>query len=464
MISSSVSITGPSNTNKNTEIAMSDVESDKSTDRDALVIAGPVTGAERIASLDILRGVAILGILVMNIYAFAMPFMAYFNPLVMGGTDPLNLGTWFFTHFFFDQKFLSIFAMLFGAGVILLTGRARSSGPKYGRIYYRRQLWLLLLGAIHGYLIWFGDILFVYAAIGMLAYLFRNRTPRTLVIIACLLLPVALGFSYGNAIYVDRTKARVAEITELRDAGETLTPEQEKVLEDWEATRVFMSPTAEDLQKDVATHKGSYMDILEHRVPFVATMQVFMVFFFGIWRVTALMLIGMALMKLGILSAERSADFYRKLMVGGYALGLPLTVFSGIDLHAHDFNPGYVFRVGGITNYFGSIIVALGHVGTVMLIIRTGFVRRLMQRFAAVGRMALTNYLMHSVILTSVFYGYGLGLYSEIPRFWQMGFVVVVIALQLYLCPWWLSRYRFGPVEWLWRSLTYWRRQPMRQG
>ena len=163
--------------------------------------ATPVAATERIASLDVLRGVAILGILVMNIYAFAMPFPAYSNPLLMGGTDTLNIGTWFFTHILFDQKFMSIFAMLFGAGIILMTGRAEAKGAKYGRIFYRRQLWLVVLGALHAYLFWFGDILFLYAVVGMLAYLFRNRRPRTLIVIACVLLPVVVLMSYGTGFF-----------------------------------------------------------------------------------------------------------------------------------------------------------------------------------------------------------------------------------------------------------------------
>lgn len=176
---------------------MSDQDSDIANAPGTLATAEPVPGTERIGSLDILRGVAILGILVMNIYAFALPFTAYSNPLVMGGTDTLNLGTWFFTHIFFDQKFLSIFAMLFGAGIILMTGRAEVRGVGFGRIFYRRQFFMLLLGAVHAYFIWFGDILFMYAAVGMLAYLFRNRTPRTLIILACLFLPVTLLLSHG---------------------------------------------------------------------------------------------------------------------------------------------------------------------------------------------------------------------------------------------------------------------------
>jgi uncharacterized protein len=425
--------------------------------------AGPVLGDNRIVSLDMLRGVAILGILVMNVYAFAMPFIAYANPLIMGGTEPHNLGTWFVTHIFFDQKFLSIFAMLFGAGMLLMTERADARGARPARIYYRRQFWLLIIGVLHGYLIWFGDILFSYAAVGMLIYLFRKRSPKTLIVIACLLLPVGLVFNYGMAVSTEQTIADVTEIQESQDAGEALDAEQEKLLEDWEAMRPFMFPGDEDLQKDLVAYRGNYPDIVQHRAPVVFMMQFFATVFFGVFRIAPLMLIGAALMKLGVLNGERSSGFYRKLMLAGYLFGLPMTIFSALDLHAHAFDTLYLFRVGGIANYVGSLVVAFGHIGLVMLILKTGVLPRLMNRFAAVGRMALSNYLMHSVILTTVFYGYGLGIYGTVPRFWQMGFVIAVIALQLVLSSWWLIRYRFGPVEWLWRSLTYWNRQPMRR-
>jgi len=425
--------------------------------------AGPVKGDERIVSLDALRGVAILGILVMNIYAFAMPFIAYSNPLIMGGTEAHNLGTWFFTHILFDQKFLSIFAMLFGAGLVLMTGRAEARGARYGRIFYRRQFWLLVLGAVHGYFIWVGDILFSYAAMGMLVYLFRKRSPRTLIIIACLLLPISLVGNYGRSVSVAQTIVAVAEIQDLQGAGEELSDEQKKLLKRWESSRAFTAPNAEDLQKDLDAYQGNYLDIVKHRAPTVLMMQIFVTLFFGISRIAALMMIGAALMKLGVLSGERSTAFYRNLMLAGYLLGLPLTIFSAINTNAHAFDTLYMLRVGGIANYVGSLVVAFGHIGLVMLIVNTGVLQRVVRRFAAVGRMAISNYLMHSMILTTVFYGYGLGLYGTIPRFWQMGFVIGVITLQLFLSTWWLRRYRFGPVEWLWRSLTYWQRQPMRR-
>ena len=424
--------------------------------------AGPVTAGERFASLDRLRGVAILGILVMNIYAFAMPFIAYVDPYRMGGTEAYNIGTWIFTHIFFDQKFMSIFAMLFGAGLVLMAERAEARGAKPARFYFRRQFWLIVIGAIHGYLIWMGDILFAYALIGMLVYPLRKRRPRTLIIIACVMLPVTLLFNLGNAKQMEDTMAKVAEIEVLLEEGQDIDEEQQQVLDDWKQQRMFAFPTDEDAAEEIAVYRGDYAGIVAHRAPIVAMMQVFMILFFGLWRIAPLMMIGMALMKLGVLTCERSADFYGRFMLIAYAVGLPLTVFSAFDLHAHQFDQMYVMRGGGIANYFGSILVALGHIGLVMWLTKSGTASRLLDRFAAVGRMALTNYLMHSLILTTIFYGYGLGLYGTVPRIWQMAFVAAVIGLELLWSKWWLERYRFGPAEWVWRTLTYGKRQPMR--
>ena len=440
---------------------MTDATPETGANAGATLPAGPVTSVERFVSIDMLRGVAILGILVMNIYAFAMPFAAYMNPLVMGGTEPHNLGTWFFTHFFFDQKFLSIFAMLFGAGLVLMTGRAEKRGAKPARIYYRRQFWLLVIGAVHGYLIWVGDILFAYAAMGMIAYLFRKRTVRTLIIVGVLFISVTTFLNYGFSFAIEDMREKSAEYAAMLEAGEELDEEQQAILDQWNVTRPMMAATDVDIQADLDIYKSGYKGILEYRGPLYAGMQQGALFYFG-WRILGLMLLGMALMKSGILTCERSAEFYRKMMLGGYIVGLPLTVYSGLDLYEHGFEAVYMMRYGSFANSVGSVIVALGHIGMVMLIVKTGYLKGLMQRFAAAGRMALTNYLMHSVILTTVFYGYGLGLYGQIPRFWQMGFVIAVVALQLYLSPWWLARYRFGPVEWLWRSITYWKLQPMR--
>ncbi|RLA30781.1 MAG: hypothetical protein DRR11_12490 [Gammaproteobacteria bacterium] len=404
-----------------------------------------------------------LGILVMNIYGFAMPMAAYSNPLAYGGTEWFNIGTWYFTHLIFDQKFMTIFSILFGAGLIMMSTRAESRGSKYTGIWYRRNFWLLLIGALHGYLIWFGDILFSYALMGMLIFPFRKRRPRTLIIIACFMLPVALLTSYAGGVYVDKLQVSVAEIAQVQESGEELSEEQTTTLEEWEAMMVFMAPPDEQVAKDLKAYMGNYPDIVVHRAPMVMGMQTQAILAYLLWRVGGLMLIGMALMKLGVLSAERSISFYRKLMLAGYGIGLPIMFYSIYLVTSHQWDHIFMFRIGMAPNYIGSVFVALGHIAVVMLIVKTGALKRLMQRFAAVGRMAFTNYLLHSIILTTVFYGYGFGLYGQVSRFWQMAFVVVVIGLQMIVSPLWLKHYRFGPAEWFWRSLTYWKWQPMRR-
>jgi len=424
--------------------------------------AQPITAGERYRSIDTLRGVAVLGILVMNIYAFAMPFAAYGNPLVMGGTEWWNLGTWFFTHLFFDQKFMTIFSMLYGAGIVVMSERALARGAKAGRLFYRRSFWLLLIGLAHGALIWMGDILFMYAAIGMLAYLVRKKSPRTLITIAICILPIALLLNSSYSFKAEQLRGTAAAIEERIALGESVSEDDEQLLEGWAEMRAFVAPTDEDVAKDVEAYRGDYAGILDYRAPGTIMFQVMGTIFFGLWRVGGLMLIGMALLKLGVFQAQRSASFYRRLMVVGYGIGLPLALYSAIDLYAHEFDGLYVWRIGMVWNYVGSILVALGHIGLVMTAVKSNWLSGLMARFAAVGRMAFTNYLMHSVVMTTVFYGYGLNLYTEIPRLGQMGFVAALISLQLLLSPWWLQRFRFGPAEWLWRSLTYWQRQPMR--
>jgi uncharacterized protein len=171
----------------------------------------------------------------------------------------------------------------------------------------------------------------------------------------------------------------------------------------------------------------------------------------------------MALMRLGILSGERRSAYYRKVMLIGYGVGIPILLFSSWNLWVHQWEMLWMLRVGMIPNYVGSLFIAFGHIALVMLLVKSGAMRSLMERFAAVGRMAFTNYLLHTIILTTVFYGYGLGLYGQIPRVWQMGFVAAVIGFQLWMSPLWLRHFRFGPAEWLWRSLSYWQLQPMRK-
>jgi uncharacterized protein len=427
--------------------------------RTDLPAAAPVAPAQRIEAVDILRGFALMGILSMNIYAFALPFPAYSNPLKDGGSGPLDMGTWWFTHLFSEMKFMSIFSMLFGAGLALMLERAEARGGKFGKIYYRRILWLLLFGLLHGYLMWFGDILYWYAVCGVILYPFRRLRPRSLLpigaILLCVVVPLGLAFGYG---VIPMMQAAAVEAQQLADAGEELTEEQQAAIDGW---RNF-NPDEQTLVDEIEAYRGGYAGQVVYRAPLVLMFQTVFMLFFGFWRIGGLMLIGMGLLKLGVFSAQRSTRFYVLCCAIGYGVGLPVTFFGARALLAVDFDVMFLNQGGMFPNYFGSIFVAFGHIGLVMLVIRAGLLSWLTRRLAAAGRMALTNYLMQTVICTAIFYGWGLGLFGSLDRFAMMGVVLAVWAFQLTISPPWLERFRFGPAEWLWRSLTYFKRQPMR--
>ena len=428
------------------------------------MINEPTSAGDRITTIDTLRGVAVLGILLMNIYAFAMPFVAYQNPLALGGTEWYNMATWFATHILADQKFMTIFSILFGAGLVMMATRAEARGNKYFGIWYRRNFWLLLIGVAHAHLFWYGDILYHYALIGLLIYPFRNRSPRALIIIGVILLILGSLFSMAGGKLMADLQVRATEVRALQDAGEELSKEQLETLEAWEGAAEFLKPVDEQVADDVAAYKNDgFAALIEYRRPVVIMMETQAVIGFTIWRVGGLMLIGMALMKLGVLSGERSPGVYKRMMLVGYGLGLPLMAYSAWLLNAQQWDMVWMLRIGGIPNYFGSLLVAMGHIALLVTLVRTGTWHSLMKRFTAVGRMAFTNYLMHTLVLTTVFYGYGLGLFGSIPRIGQMAFVVAMIGFQLWFSPFWLARFRFGPAEWFWRSLTYWRLQPNRR-
>jgi uncharacterized protein len=218
------------------------------------------------------------------------------------------------------------------------------------------------------------------------------------------------------------------------------------------------------VQKDLDAYRGGYLGQIVHRAPLVLQFQTVFLIFFGFWRIVGVMLIGMGLMKLGVFSAHRSTRFYASCCVVGYVAGLPLVYLGARALIENRFDPIYLNQGGYLPNYFGSLFVALGHVGLVMLFCKSGALSWLRNRLGAVGRLALTNYLGQTLICTTIFYGWGFGLFGSINRLGLMAVVAAVWVVQLAISKPWLERFRFGPAEWLWRTLTYWKSQPMRAG
>ena len=425
---------------------------------------GPALGTARIVAIDILRGLAVLGILAMNIYGFAMPLQAYNNPLALGGSSGPDLWVWFLTHIVFDQKFLPIFSMLFGAGLALMYDRAEAKGQKLAGVYYRRSLWLMLFGMVHAYFIWWGDILFFYGGCGLVLFLFRKFRPKTLLIVGICVFLMGVPINVGSGFHFAQVGKQIEPLQAKQEAGEELTQEESALLEQWEQMRPMVAYTSEDIQKGVELYRdGSYGEIFVERAKFVAFFQIGGFFTFALWRPGGLMLIGMALLRLGVFSAARSRQFYWRLLAWGYGIGLPMVLYSAFDLSRHQWDGFYFMKYAMPWNYIGSVGVALGHVSVLMLIIKSEALPRLLERLQAVGRMAFTNYLAHSVVMTTIFYSYGFGLFGEVGRVSQMGFVLLMWIAQLWWSPIWLRHFRFGPAEWLWRTLTYWKLQPFRR-
>ena len=426
------------------------------------VLVRPVEASERIGSIDVMRGVAVLGILVINIYAFALPVVVLKNPPVAGGFTGADLATWMAAHMLFYHKVMPIFSMLFGGGLILLASRLESKGLPVRRIYYRRILWLLLFGLCHAYLLWIGDILYFYAACGLLIYLFRRKSSRTLIILGVIFYLIVLPLQHGLGRMFEfmRDTAERAELTLA--AGETLDEAEVGLLEGWRSVRQNLDPTDEQIAEEVEIHKDGYVGIMKHRAQGLIWMHTVATLFYFLWRIGGLMLIGMGLMKAGFFSAARSRRFYASMLVACYCAGFWL-VYTGMrGLMANDFDVVYVYKTGAAFNLVGGPLVALGHVCLVMLICKACSLSWLTYRLAAVGRMAFSNYISQTIICTTIFYGYGLGLFARYDRLQLMGFVLAVWIVQLVVSPIWLKRFRFGPLEWLWRTLTYGRAQPFR--
>lgn len=434
-------------------------------------VSTPVQERDRVGSVDVLRGVAVLGILMMNITAFGLPSAAYVNPMMealephVGEFSGLTRSVWMGIHLLFDLKMMSIFSMLFGAGLVLQGARFGAGGrPGFAGVYYRRLLWLFVIGMVHAYFIWYGDILVAYALCGLLLYPVRKLRAGWLIAIGVVVLLVALPIWTGLGFALEYLKKAAAEAQAMLDKGGTLNAEQRGMLDGWKNAQADMNPTAEKLAQEIVQMRGSWMDSFRHNAGQAVFMQTFLFVLMTLWRALGAMLIGMGLMKLGVFAAARSTRFYAMLAVLGYALGLPIVWYGGTQLIEHQFDMVYIYKIGWHFNYIGSLLVALGHVGAVMLIVSAGALKWATSRLAAVGRMPLTNYLSQSLICTLFFWGWGLGFFAKLTLPAMVLVVLGVWALQLLWSPVWMGRFQFGPAEWAWRTLTYWKRHPMERG
>jgi uncharacterized protein len=424
---------------------------------------GPVLGAERIGAMDVLRGVAVLGILLMNIIGFALPFAASFDPTLGGGHTGANLWVWATNTVLFEGKMRAIFSMLFGAGMLVLTSRLEQRGlaAESADIYYRRLLWLLAFGLLHAYFIWWGDILFFYAVLGLFLFPLRRLSGRVLISVGLILLLIGVGRGLLNALDLRGAKAAASAADAAAANGQPLTEEQKAAQTAWSQRLKDSRPAPEELAKEIDAYRGSYLDTLRQRAGFLAGSQAQALYHFFVFDIGGMMLLGIGLLKLGVFSAGLPFRTYALIAAVGYGIGIPLAALAV----SHDITTGFepvTVAFGSVMHAIARIPVATAHVAVVMLVWKSESVRWLTAPLAAVGQTAFSCYIIQSIICTTFFYGYGAGMFAHLQRF-QLYFVVAAVWLALLVAsPLWLARFRFGPLEWLWRSLTYLQWQPMR--
>jgi uncharacterized protein len=413
-------------------------------------VSATIVHGERIATLDIVRGVAVMGILAMNIVAFAMPEAAYLNPDAYGTRGPADLASWAFSFVLVDGKMRGLFSFLFGASLLLVVERAEARGQSPAAVHYSRMAWLLVFGLLHFYLIWWGDILSLYAPVGMVAYLFRRASPTALIGIALGLLAVQLLLVAGLAMSFHQAEAAAAAPGASAEA-----------LHRWAGMQEGLGRyTPAQLTDILARYRGSYAGIAGHALREDSLEPLRSISLFG-WETLAYMLLGMAALKSGFLTGAWPKRRYLTAMLAGFGIGVPAyALLAWLQISRG-------FKVVDVLTYGIAATVPLRPLMIVAIaaaiILATSGGGALVKRIAAAGRAAFSNYLGTSILMTALFYGWGLGLYGSLSRIQLWIPVVAMWGVMLLWSKPWLDRFNYGPFEWLWRSLARRRLQPMRK-
>jgi len=394
----------------------------------------PTSATKRFGPIDALRGFALLGILVPNIVAFAWPMQAMSDPLVISDA-PANAVAHTITSIVFLMKFMFLFALLFGSGVIMYArkfDKADDEGNYHTKIFHGASLWylrcgiLLCFGLMHAYLLWYGDILVLYALAGLTLLWWVRRLNPKLQFWGGLAL-----FYMGSAFSAGLTCWAYWALTEGHMSMEEM----------------FGDPT-----REIVGYTGSFFDAFKTRFFTTLMIQIFMgvLMMPAIWGI---MTMGMGLTRMRILTGEKSLGFYVKAAIICLGVGVPVTVFGYLYVHhTFDLAPGFLWQAFaqpvGVPMAFGlgALVIALA---------KWAPARIITVPLAAVGRMALTNYFLHTILCTTFFYGYGFGKYASIeyPQLWLVVFTVWGINIVFSML--WLRVFTMGPFEWAWRVLTY---------
>lgn len=424
----------------------------------------PTPESNRIESLDVFRGFALLGILLLNIIGFGLLSPSYSNPgFDLSQSGQASVVSWMTIEFLAEGAMRCLFSILFGAGVVLFT---TGVGARSAETHYRRTFWLLIFGLFNAFvLLWPGDVLVTYAVAGALLYLLREKSVKTLLSAASILILLMSLLHMGMGLGLGFTHQAYEKVVASEVSGTTLqvSNQDRELAQVWAEFAADFEPSDAEVEAEYAERTESYGSAFGWTVKQNIEMYGFVIPVFLFWDALAMMMLGMALYKGGVLQAQRSRRFYFKLMLFGFAVGLLINGYEVYVAYSNDFALIATFPQFQSTYHLGRLGIALGYIGLLGLICRYGILKAITSRLAAVGRMALTNYLMHSVICAILFTGLGFGLVGQLTRFELYGVVIMIWLLQLALSPIWLAHYRFGPVEWLWRALTYGTWPPMKR-
>lgn len=428
-------------------------------------LAEPVRQSERILIIDALRGFAILGILLMNIPGFGLPAAVGGDPSVLNEQGSLNFKVWQWVSLIPEGTQRAIFSMLFGAGIILFTERLqkKTTGTEPLDYFIRRMLWLLVFGLFDVYvLLWWGDILFDYACYGLIMVAFRKLPVKGLFIGAfvCFLLMSARD---NRDLYKDKSViAQGEKIAAIDTSTVKLNILQKERL--GAMTKFKENSTKEKklerMERSILLTTGSYADVYDYRSTGFENVIVKYTYN-AIWDVLLFMFIGMAFYKSGVLTGEASTKIYWIMCILGLGLGLTISWLRIQPMIKYNFNwYEYTKNVQVELYTLSRTLRALGIFGFIMLLYKSGWFNWLLKLMRPVGQMAFTNYLTQSLICGIIFYGVGFGMYGKMERIEVYYVVGAIWLLQIIWSNIWLRYFRFGPLEWAWRSLTYWKRQP----
>jgi uncharacterized protein len=428
-------------------------------------IPAPVKQSERIVLLDSLRGIAILGILLMNIPGFALPDPVIEDPSVLNEWGTVNFKTWYFINWFMEGSQRALFSLLFGAGIILFISRQekKTEGLWPADYFFRRQLWLLVFGLFNAFvLLWFWDILFHYACLGMIAFAFRRLPVKGLIIAAVICLVFQTTRENVDA-YRDQKRIYKGEAIAKIDTTVTkLSDEQKADLGAMTEMKEKFSDTGKKktMAKSLKSVRGGYSDFYDYQSERSLRGELYYTYF-GAWDILLFMFLGMAFFKSGILMGQASTKVYLLLFVLGMGLGLLLSYFRLQPLIDHKFDHFAYLKKGYFQYYeISRTVRAIGIFGLIMLMYKSGWFKWFFALLRPVGQMAFTNYLAQSLFVGLFFYGVGYGMFGKLERFEIYYVVAATWLLQIIWSHIWLKFFRFGPLEWLWRSLTYWKKQP----